>query len=218
MKILSFIKILVLVCLIWIAFSCRLTKNPSNIIAVTKPEEAGFSSVQLARIDTLLIQDVRKGLTPNAVMYVYRHGKVVYYKAYGWKNIENREPVQLNSIFRIASQTKALTSVGLMKLYEKGMFLLDYPISKYIPEFTNPQVLVKINANDSSYISRPAKREITIRHLLSHTSGIPYSNAAFAKARIPMINSLKPITIGEVVKKIAKLPLDHDPGEGWTYG
>jgi CubicO group peptidase (beta-lactamase class C family) len=218
MKTLRSIKILVLVCLIWIGFSCITTKNTSYLVPVSKPEEVGFFSLQLARIDTLLLQAVRNGLTPNAVTYVYRHGKMVHYKAFGWKNIENREPVQLNSIFRIASQTKALTSVGLMKLYEKKMFLLDDPISKYIPEFANPKVLVKMNANDSSFASRPAKREISIRHLLSHTSGIPYSNVAYTKALIPKINSLKQITIGEVVKKIAKLPLDHDPGEGWTYG
>jgi len=103
-------------------------------------------------------------------------------------------------------------------LSEKGKFLLDDPVSKDIPEFKNPQVLVKINASDSSYTSRPAKREITIRHLLSHTSGIPYGNMVYSKAHIPGVNSLDPLTIGEVVIKIGKLPLDHDPGDGFTYG
>jgi CubicO group peptidase (beta-lactamase class C family) len=182
------------------------------------PESVGFSSERLARIDSLLTDYTKRGIMPNAETFVARHGVVVHYKAYGWKNIENKEPLEINSIFRIASQTKALTSVGLMMLYEKGKFLLDEPVSKYIPEFKNPQVLVKINPSDSSFTSRPAKREITIRDLLSHSSGIPYGNNVYEKARIPGVNSLEPITIGEAVKKIAKLPLDHDPGEKFTYG
>jgi len=82
---------------------------------------------------------VKNEVMLNVVTYVYRHGKFLHNKAYGWKNIEKKEPVELNSIFRIASQTKALTSVGLM-LYEKGKFLLDDPVSKYITEFKNPKV------------------------------------------------------------------------------
>ena len=182
------------------------------------PESAGFSSEKLAVIDSLLNDYVNKGMIPNVVTFVARHGKVVHHKAYGWKNIENKEAVELNSIFRNASQTKALASVGLMKLYERGRFMLDEPVSKYIPEFRNPRVLVKINPADSSCETRPAKSEITIRQLLSHTSGIPYGNAVYIKARIPGVNSLEPIKIGDVVKKIATLPLDHDPGERFTYG
>jgi CubicO group peptidase (beta-lactamase class C family) len=198
-------------------FVCGALSAQSNFRTV-KPEKAGFSTERLARIDTVINQYIQQGKVPNMVTFIARHGKVVHHKAYGWKNIENKEPVQLNSIYRNASQTKALTSVGLMKLYEKGLFLLDDPISKYIPEFKNPHVLVSINEKDSSFSSRPAKTEITIRHLLSHTSGIPYGNKVFTKARIPGVNSLEPITIGEVVHKIAKLPLDHDPGEKFTYG
>lgn len=182
------------------------------------PESAGFSSERLARIDTFLYDMVNLGMMPNAVTFVYRKGKIVHHKAFGYKDIEKKEPVELNSIYRIASQTKALTSVGLMMLYEKGLFLLDDPVSRYIPEFKNPQVLVKINPVDSSYTSRPAKTEITIRQLLSHSSGIPYPNEVYLKWRIPGVNSLEPVTIGEMTRKLAKLPLIHDPGEVFTYG
>jgi CubicO group peptidase (beta-lactamase class C family) len=202
--------------------SCRdqkvIAKNSEEFVFGVKPEDAGFSSEKLARIDTVLTEYISKGIMPNAVTFIARHGKVVHNKAYGWQNIENKFPIQLNTIYRNASQTKAITSVGLMLLFEKSKFLLDEPVSKYIPEFKNPQVLVKLNPSDSSYTCRPAKREITIRHLLSHTSGIPYGNIAFEKAGIPGVNSLKPLTIGEVVKKIAKLPLDLDPGEAFLYG
>lgn len=182
------------------------------------PHKQGFSSERLARIDTVINQYIQEGKVPNIVTFVARHGKIVHRKAYGYSDIDTKTPVALNSIYRNASQTKALTSVGLVKLYEKGLFLLDDPISKYIPAFKNPQVLLSINDKDSSFTSRPAKSEITIRHLLSHTSGIPYGNKVYEKAGIPGVNSLKPITIGEVVLKIAKLPIVHNPGEKFTYG
>ena len=185
---------------------------------IKNSQEVGFSEERLSRIDSLINNSIKKGQRANTVVFVARHGKVVYHKAFGYINLETKEPVKLNSIYRNASQTKALTSVGLMMLYEKGKFLLDDPISKYIPEFKNPTVLLTINDKDSSYTSRPAKSEITIRHLLSHTSGIPYGNKVYEKAHIPGVNSLEPLTIGEVVKKIGKLPLDHDPGEKFTYG
>ena len=197
--------------------SCQKSLVKSDAKKAT-PEEAGFSSERLARIDTFLSGCVRNKLMPNAVTYIFRNGKLVHHKAFGWKNIENSEPVELNSIFRVASQTKALTSVGLMMLYEKGLFLLDDPVSKYIPEFKNPRVQLSINPNDSSYTSRPAKREITIRDILSHSSGIPYGSKVYAKAGIPGVNSLAPFTIGEVVKKMGNLPLENDPGERFMYG
>ena len=190
--------------------------NLSSIIV--KPEEVGFSSERLAIIDSLLNDFVKKGIMPNAVTFISRNGKIVHNKAFGFKNIIQKQLLKKNDIFRIASQTKALTSVGLMMLYEKGKFLLDDPISMYIPEFKNPMVLININAKDTSYDARPAKSPITIRHLLTHTSGISYGNILYLKAKIPSINSRAQVTIGEVVKRLAKLPLDHDPGEKFTYG
>lgn len=129
---------------------------------LSKDIETGFSSECLARIDTFFSKCVNKELMPSALTYIFKNGKLVHHKAFGWKNIENKEPVELSSIFRIASQTKALTSFGLMMLYEKGLFSLDDPVSKYIPEFKNSKVFLSINPNDSNFTSRPAKREITI--------------------------------------------------------
>lgn len=182
-----------------------------------KPEEVGFSTERLGYLDSLLAHYVHTGAMPNAVTFIYRNGKVVQHKAYGYKNIEKKQLLKKDDIFRIASQTKALTSVGLMLLYERGKFLLDDPVSLYIPQFKNPQVLVS-SSNDSPYTIRPAKSEITIRQLLSHTSGIPYGNAIYKRAKIPGINSLGDETIGQVVKRLATLPLEHDPGEKFTYG
>jgi len=211
-------KIYIAVFLLLGIIACNPQTDSSPFETCLNPEEAGFSAERLARIDTFFNDCVKNGLLPNAVTFIARHDKIVHYKAFGFTNIEKREFCEPNSIFRIASQTKAITSVGLMLLYEKGKFLLDDHVSLYIPEFKNLNVLVLINSRDSSFTSRPAKSEITIRHLLSHTSGIPYGNAVFDKAHIPQVNSLEPETLEEVVKKIAKMPLDHDPGEKFTYG
>lgn len=192
--------------------------KPQKFTYAAKPEAAGFSALRLARVDAMLKKYTHNGTMPNAVTFIAKNGKIVHFKSYGYSNIESKTLVNNNSIFRIASQTKAITSVALMMLYEEGKFLLDDPVSSYIPEFKNPQVIVAINDKDSTASTRPAKREITVRDLLSHTSGIPYGNKMYAKAKIPGVNSLENETIGSVVKRLAKLPISHDPGEAYTYG
>lgn len=197
-------------------FSQQLAKQQFRIAA--KPEYVGFSTARLARIDSFLNSYVNESMMPNAVVFIARHGEIVYNKAFGYRNIEKNILVKKDDIFRIASQTKAITSVALMTLFEENKFLLDDPISQYIPEFKNPQVIVAINEKDSTATTKPASREITIRDLLRHTSGIPYGNILYAKEKIPGINSLGSESIGTVVKRIAKLPLEHNPGEKFTYG
>jgi CubicO group peptidase (beta-lactamase class C family) len=192
---------------------------------ISDARQAGFNPQRLALLDSALQGYVNKGLLPNAVTFIVRHGKIVHSKAFGWSNIEKKVPATTGNIFRIASQTKAITSVALMTLYEEGKFLLDDPISKYIPEFKNPVVLDSFNEADTTYTTRPAKSEITIRQLLTHTSGISYGilgtgkgNMIFAKAKIPAVNSLDDITIEQAVKKMARLPLMFDPGDQFLYG
>jgi CubicO group peptidase (beta-lactamase class C family) len=196
-----------------------------QFIKVANVGEAGFNKERLSRLDSALKTYVTQGILPNVVTCIVWHGKIVHSKAFGWSNIEKKIPVSTDNIFRIASQTKAITSVALMTLYEEGKFLLDDPVSKYIPEFKNPVVLDSFNAADSTYTTHPAKGEITIRQLLTHTSGISYGilgtgpgNMIFAKEKIPAVNSLDDITIKQAVKKIARLPLMFDPGEKFLYG
>lgn len=190
-----------------------------------KPEENGMSSERLQRIDRTLNEYVSKKLIPGAVALVVRNGKIVYEKSFGQANLENQVPLKNDHIFRIASQTKAITSLAVMMLWEEGKFLLDEPISKYIPEFKNPTVLVWFNEKDSTCSAQPAKNEITIRHLLTHTSGIDYAaigsremRALYAKAGIPSgIGIRTSDVLGDKIKKLARLPLKHQPGEQWTY-
>lgn len=189
------------------------------------PEAAGFSAERLKRIDGLVNAYIKKGQLNGGVALIMRNGKVAYYKAYGYNNTETQQPMPKDGIFRIASQTKAITSVAVMMLFEEGKFLLDDPVSNYIPEFKSPKVLDKFNAADSSYTTIPAKREITIRDLLTHTSGIGYAqigsaeaNAIYYKAGITAGIGVGQIVLADKIKQLGKLPIFHQPGERFTYG
>lgn len=190
-----------------------------------KPETAGFSTERLARVDSLLSRAIEIGELPNAATFVARNGKVVHHKTFGYSNIEQKKEASTDDIFRIASQTKAITTAALMTLYEEGLFLLDDPLHLYLPEFRRMQVLTEFSEKDTSFTARPAKRAITIRHLLTHTSGIHYGilgqgmgNMMYSKAGIPAVNSLDSITAREVARRISELPLLFDPGEKYLYG
>ncbi len=218
---------IIVISIFFLANSCYKSDNEpaQKFSKVNNIEKNGFYTDRLLLTDSVLSSYVDQGMLPNALTFVAYKGKVVHHKAYGWKNIENQTPLKTDDIFRIASQTKAITSVALMTLFEEAKFLLDDPLSKYIPEFKNPTVMVDFNESDSSFTVRPAAREITIRHLLTHTSGIHYGvlgggpgNMIFSKAGIPAVNSMENLSIEEVVKKIANLPLMFDPGDRYLYG
>src|SRR5438105_3153767 len=137
-----------------------------------KPESIGLSSERLDRISSAVQHSIDDKRIAGAVTLVLRHGQVAFFKAQGMADREAAKPMQRDSIFRICSMTKPITTVGAMILYEEGKFLLDDPISKYLHEFKDPKVLVK-PANGQPY-TIPAKGEITIRDLLRHTSGLTY--------------------------------------------
>lgn len=189
------------------------------------PREAGFSTERLAHIDRLLEESVKSQQIPGAVALIVRNGKIVYFKSFGYSDIVKKSALKKDDIFRIASQSKAITSLAVMMLWEEGRFLLDEPVSKYIPEFKNPKVLKSFNKNDSSFTTEPAVREITIRHLLTHSSGIDYAvigspefKAIYAKAGIPSGIGNDADVIGNRMKLLGTMPLKHQPGEQWTYG
>ena len=189
------------------------------------PGAAGMSAEKLARIDQVVKSYVDNKWLNGAVAIVYRNGKLVYYKGIGFDDADKKTPMRKEEIFRIASQTKAITSVAVMMLYEEGKILLDDPVSNYIPEFKKQSVLDKFNEADSSYTTVPASREVTIRDLLTHTSGIGYAqigskpmNAIYAKAGIVGGIGVNRIILGDKMKKLGSLPLFHQPGEKFTYG
>jgi len=201
------------------------TQQQSKPLIVSSPSDAGMSDERLRKISKMLESEVEEGNIPGAVALVARNGKIVLHEAFGMADNAAGKKMGKDAIFRIASQTKAITSTAVMMLWEEGKFRLDDPISKYIPEFENPQVLTGFKYADTTYSGVPAEKEITIRHLLSHTSGLGYGvidrdermKMIYQKAGVTDLFTTENITIGESVKKLAKLPLHHNPGEKFTY-
>jgi len=196
-----------------------------NAIQSGSPVTVKVSRERLKRIDQLIQGQIDSGLIKGAVAFVARDGKVIYNKAFGIDDDNLNTPMKTDAIFRIASQTKAITSVAVMILFEEGKFFLDDPVSKYIPAFGDVQVVDKFDKKDTSYTTKPANRLITIRDLLTHTSGIGYPligndtmRAIYAKAAIPLGMVVDPMLLKEGMIKLAKQPLAHQPGERFTYG
>lgn len=187
-------------------------------------EAAGFSTARLARIDSLVNGAVARGEINGAVVHIVRSGRVVMYRAYGVRDIETQVTMRRDDIFRIASQSKAITALAVMMLWEEGHFSLDEPISRLLPEFARPTVLTKFNGADSTAESEPAGREISVRQLLTHTSGLDYAaigndefRALYAKAGVPSGIGSEGSTIGEKMRVLGRLPLRARPGERYTY-
>ena len=197
----------------------------SSPLTESSPASVGMSSDRLALIDDLLLESVNDGDIPGAVAMVVRNGKIVYYKSFGKADNASGRTMKNDDIFRIASQTKAITSTAVMMLWEEGKFQLNDPISKYIPEFKNARVLDTFNESDSTYTTKSADKEITIRHLITHTSGVGYGvidgdarmEKIYAKAGVTDLFTTKNISIEESVKILAKLPIHHNPGEKFTH-
>lgn len=186
----------------------------------TTPETVGMSSQRLQRLNTVLENYVENKQLPGAVVMISRKGKIAHTAAVGYRDYETKDPIRENTIFRIASQTKAIVSVGIIMLMEEGKLLLNEPVGNYIPEFNTTTVAVK---DGDSYKVVPANRKITIRDLLTHTAGIGYgwglahdqweksgiTGWYFAHRKAPIL---------ETVKAIARLPQEAQPGEKYVYG
>jgi len=208
-------RLALLICLLGLAARGIAQEFPTE-----KPEAAGMSSERLERISKAVQQSIDDKRITGAVTLVARRGHVVWFKAQGLSDREADKPMRADSIFRICSMSKPITSTAVMMLYEEGKFLLEDPISKYLPEFKDPKVLVKPATGQSYTI--PATREITIRDLLRHTSGLTYNwnedlGPLYEKAGVAA--GLLPYdgTIGDSVKRLAPLPLLFNPGERFEY-
>jgi CubicO group peptidase (beta-lactamase class C family) len=193
----------------------------SDPLPRAQPEEVGLSSERLKQLDPVLKGYLDEGKLAGSVLLVARRGKLVYLQAFGQRDREARSPMQTDSIFRIASQTKALISIGIMMLAEQGRLQLTDPLSKFIPEFK--ETTVAVPKEGGGYEVVKAKREITIRDLLTHTSGIGYGTGVAAdkwqEAGIGgwyFADRKEPIAA--TVARMAALPNDAQPGEKWVYG
>jgi len=207
--------------LILILFILTSVPTWGQTLSTAEPESVGMSSERLERLTSTLEGYVSDERIAGAVAIVARKGKIAYLEAVGLRDRESNSPMELDSIFRIASQTKALTSTCIMILQERGQLLISDPLAKYMPEFANGTVA--IDNSRGGYDVVAARRAITIRDLLTHTSGISYGNGLavdewreadvvgwyFAKRDEP---------IRETIRRMGGLPASAQPGESWVYG
>lgn len=197
----------------------------ATALLAASPEDVGLSSERLDRIAQNIQKSIDDARVAGAVSLVARHGKIAYFKALGMADREAKKPMQTDSIFRICSMSKPITSVAVMILYEEGRFTLNEPVSDFLPEFKEMKVLDPPYPQDKT--SPPgalvaAKRPITIFHLLTHTSGLTYQwnprvGKAYVDAGIGAGLLQQEGTIGDGVKKLAAIPLLFQPGDVWEY-
>ena len=179
------------------------------------PEAVGVSTEHLEHIRPVMQDYVDKENLPGFLTVVARRGKIVHFEIVGMRDIENKKPVEPDTIFRIYSMSKPITSVAIMMLYEEGHFQLDTPVSKFIPEFEN----MKVYNEDQTEIS-DAKGKITVKHLLTHTAGFTYGwgDKPVDERYKELKMSGASATLVDMVKTLGDIPLVHEPGERWTYG
>jgi CubicO group peptidase (beta-lactamase class C family) len=207
-------------CLVAVCMMAACVSAAGQGLPAAKPESVGLSSERLERIATAVQRSIDDKRIAGAVTLVARRGQIAWLKAQGMTDREAGKPMRTDAIFRICSMSKPLTSLAVMMLYEEGRFLLEDPVSKYIPEFKNPKVLVKPASGQPYNI--PATKEITIRNLLTHTSGLTYhwnvdlgqmyKDANVAHGLLPYEG-----TIQDSVRRLAGLPLLFNPGDRFEY-
>jgi len=193
---------------------------PARELSVANPESVGLSAERLARIGAAVERSIDEKRIAGAVTLVARRGHIAWFKAQGMLDREAGKPMEPDALFRICSMSKPITSLAAMMLYEEGRFLLDDPVSKYIPEFKNPKVLVKPPSGQPYTI--PASREITIRNLMTHTSGLTYHwngdvGQMYKDANVAHGLLQYDGTIGDSVKHLAGMPLLFNPGDRFEY-
>ncbi|HEX7318163.1 MAG TPA: serine hydrolase domain-containing protein [Pyrinomonadaceae bacterium] len=186
-----------------------------------KPESVGLSSERLKRLSEALNGYVKDGRLPGGVVLVARRGKVAYVEAFGQRDRESKAPMREDAVFRIASQTKALVSVGVMMLQEEGRLVITDPVGKYLPEFR--ETTVAVPKQGGGYDVVKAKRPITVRDLLMHTAGVGYGGGIardrWEAAKITgWYFADRDEPVGATVARMAALPFDAQPGEKWVYG
>ncbi|MBL9214336.1 MAG: beta-lactamase family protein [Opitutaceae bacterium] len=194
--------------------------------AVAAETNRGFDPERLGRLDALIQDHIDRGQLAGAVMYVARDGGTVRLRPYGWQDLEGGRPMRADTIFRLASMSKAVTTVAALMLYEEGRFALNDPVSRYLPAFAQPVVAVAPPAGSApevKYVTVPARNPITIRDLMRHTAGLTYGSGLasddYKQAGLfGWYFADRDETIGEAVNRLARLPLHGHPGEAYQYG
>lgn len=185
-------------------------------LPISTPTEVGLSAERLGRIGPVIDRYVDEQLIPGALTLVARKGRIAHCELRGYANVERQVPLSVDTIFRIASMTKPITSVALMLLYEKARFQLNDPISKWLPAFEKMEVAVRGESGEVEL--HPAKRAINVRHVLTHTAGIAGGFGPNGKALAEASRQRgRGEVIGDFVDRLATVPLDNEPGKAWSY-
>jgi CubicO group peptidase (beta-lactamase class C family) len=197
--------------------SCKTNTGALSETITTTPESVGISSDSLVVATQRLHKHVDDGKLPGTFVRIIKDGKVIYNDAYGMVDVANNRPTQENSLYRIYSMTKPITAVAIMTLYDQGKLELDDKVSKYIPEFSQTKVYKNVDGNHST---EPQKNEMTIRHLLTHTSGIPYGWQQSYTDSIYAARQLmrQDWSLAEMTKDLSTIPLKFQPGTKYNYG
>jgi CubicO group peptidase (beta-lactamase class C family) len=198
----------------------------ASAVGAADPAALGFSPERLQRFDTVINDHIARRQIAGGIMAITRDGQTALLKAYGLQDIEAGKPMREDAIFRIASMSKAVTTVAAMMLYEEGRFLLKDPVSKYIPAFANSVVAVPPppgSPDNVKYVLEKARQPVTIRDLLCHTAGLTYGDGPavdlYKQAKLHgWYFADKDETIRESIERLARLPLHGHPGESWQYG
>jgi len=201
------------------------SQQKSEPLSIASPSAVDVSSDRLEILDSHIQKFIKEGHVPGGEFLVARRGKIIYHKTFGHQTLTKEKTYQKGNIYRLASMTKAVTTVAIMQLYEQGKLQLDDPIFYYIPAFRQSQVLETFNEADSSFSTIPTNRPITIRHLLTHTSGITYGpfnpgkiEAVYTKLGAHIFGLSGQMTTEEMVNQLAEVPLIFQPGTQYMYG
>lgn len=198
---------------------CSVGATFAREIPIVSPAKAGLAAEKLAEVEQFMERQVAEQQIAGGIVMISHKGKIGFFNAYGLMDLETRKPMETNTIFRIYSFTKAITTAAALTLYDAGKLGLDDPVSKYIPSFANLKVATTNGL-------RPPSRPMTIRDLMLHTSGLSSGgNSGWRTAFPPAVSEawarLKPLdstNLAEMVEKVSQAPLPFDPGTDWTYG
>lgn len=202
-----------------ISFAMSLACVMSNLasgqgLGFASPESVGLSASKLDEATASLQQHIDAGDIAGVVAAVARDGKIVYFESLGMMNIEQLKPMQEDALFRIYSMTREITSLAVLQLYEQGKFQMDDPIKMYLPDFEAQRVLLDPESTDITQ-TRPRNGDITVAHLLTHTSGLgSRSSRLYREQKVRDKN----ITLDQMTENAARVPLFHDPGSAFLYG
>lgn len=217
---------------IFLILAIFVSSAPAEEIRTVKPEEVGLSSARLGNISSMIQGEIDQNKMAGAVVLVARHGKIAYFETFG--RADTDRPMQRDTMFRICSMTKPVVTLAVLQLYEEGKLLLSDPVAKYIPEFSHTKVIEMLpEGANPAFRLVPAKRDITIKDLLTHTAGMPYPFASEWYPKDRLLHQMHVMyeeagissgmyetegSIGDMVKRLARLPIASQPGDAFIYG